>query len=103
MQVPPSTSSSNWRKPTGTNMATYKILYWQEIPSQIKADDGADEVSLSMPPRFMERIDQLAIKRGLHGADDYLSQWSWSEEEEREGSAAQVAEAVMAELEARWP
>ena len=36
-------------------MATYKILYWQEIPSQIKADDGVDEVTVSLPPRFMER------------------------------------------------
>ena len=84
-------------------MAMYKILYWQEIPSQIKADDGADEVTLQMPPRFMERIDQLALQRGVHEADDYLEQWNWSDEEEREGSAAEVAEAVRAELEARWP
>jgi len=84
-------------------MATYKILYWQEIPSQIKADDGADEVSLAMPPRFMELIDHCALKRGLHSADDYLAQWSWSEEEERDGTAAEVAEAVMAELETKWP
>jgi hypothetical protein len=84
-------------------MATYKILCWQEIPSQIKADDGADEVTLPMPPRFMELIDQLALKRGLHNADDYLAQWTWSEEEEREGTATEVAEAVLAELETKWP
>jgi len=84
-------------------MATYKILYWQEIPSQIKADDGADEVSLEMPSRFMERIDALAMKRGLADADDYLAQWHWSDEEEREGSAREVASAVQAELEAKWP
>ena len=84
-------------------MATYKILYWQEIPSQIKADDGADEVTVPMPPRFMERIDQLALQRGLHDSDDYLAQWNWSDEQERDGDAAEVAEAVKAELEARWP
>ena len=85
-------------------MATYKILYWQEVPSQIKADDGVDEVTLAMPPRFMERIDLLAAKRKLQQADDYLAQWQWSEEEEREGSAEDVAAAVKAELEsqAEW-
>ena len=83
-------------------MATYKILYWQEIPSQIKADDGIDEVTLAMSPRFIERIDQLALQRGLHEGDDYLAQWNWSDEEEREGTAAEVAEAIKAELEARW-
>jgi hypothetical protein len=85
-------------------MTTYRILYWQEVPSQIKAEDEADEVSLPMPPRFMERIDQLASQRGLQASDDYLAQWKWSEEEEREGSAREVAEAVQSELEStvRW-
>jgi len=54
-----------------------------------------------MPPKFLERIDRLAMQRGLTGTDDYLEQWRWSEEEEREGAARDVAQAVVAELEAR--
>ena len=80
-------------------MATYKILYWQEIPSQIKAEDDDGEVSLAMPDRFMERIDRMAGERGLQGSDDYLEQWRWSDEEERDGPAQAVAEAVARELE----
>ena len=79
---------------------TYKILYWQEVPSQIKAEDERDEITLSLSPRFMERIDLLAAKRGLQGADDYLAQWQWSEEQQRSGAAQDVAEAVRIELEA---
>ncbi len=60
-------------------MATYTILYWQEIPSQIKAEDDLDDVTLPLDPRFMERIDQLAAQRGLQGTDDYLAQWRWSD------------------------
>jgi hypothetical protein len=82
-------------------MATYKILYWQEIPSQVKAEDGQDEVNLELAPRFMERIDQLAHQRGLHDADDYLAHWHWSDEQDRDGSAREVAEAVKSELEAQ--
>ena len=81
-------------------MATYTILYWQEVPSQIKAEDDVDEVTLPLDPRFMERIDQLASQRGLQGTDDYLAQWRWSDPQEREGSAEEVAEAVKRELEA---
>jgi len=80
-------------------MATYKILYWQEVPSQIKAEDDEDEVTLPLDPKFLERIDQLAGQRGLQGSNDYLAQWHWSDEEERSGSAQEVAEAVRAELE----
>ncbi len=82
-------------------MATYKILYWQEIPTQVRAEDDADDVTVELAPKFMEYIDILAAKRGLQAADDYLAQWKWSEEQEREGSAQEVAEAVKAELEAK--
>ena len=82
-------------------MANYKILYWQEIPTQIKAEDDEDEVTLPLDAKFLELIDVLAAKRGLQQADNYLAQWKWSEEEEREGSASEVAEALKAELEAK--
>ena len=83
-------------------MAIYKVLYWQEIPTQVKAeDDDGDEVSVMLAPKFMAYIDVLAAERGLQAADDYLAQWKWSGEQEREGSAQQVAEAVKAELEAK--
>ena len=82
-------------------MATYRILYWQEVPSQIRADDENGEVNLPLPPKFMVRIDALAAARGLEGSDDYLAQWRWSDDEEREGSAQDVAEALARELEAQ--
>ncbi|HET7221234.1 MAG TPA: virulence factor [Vicinamibacterales bacterium] len=81
-------------------MATYRILYWQEVPSQIRAEDENGEVNLPLPQKFMVRIDALAAARGLEGADDYLAQWRWSDEEEREGSAQEVADAISRELDA---
>jgi hypothetical protein len=80
-------------------VATYRILYWQEIPSQIKAADDLDEVTVQLDSRFMARIDQLAAQRGLENTDDYLAQWHWSDEQEREGAAEDVARAVKQELE----
>lgn len=82
-------------------MTMYKILYWQEIPTQIKAEDELEDVSVELDGKFMAQVDILAAKRGLQAADDYLAQWKWSEEEEREGPAREVAEAVKAELEAK--
>ena len=82
-------------------MATYRILFWQEVPSQIRAEDDNGDVSVQLPPKFMVRIDALAAARGLEGTDDYLAQWRWSEEEEREGSAQEVADALCRELEAQ--
>ncbi|MGP8252976.1 MAG: virulence factor [Terracidiphilus sp.] len=82
-------------------MAIYKVLYWQEIPTQIKVEDDEDDLTVMLDDRFMKLIDILEAKRGLQDADDYLAQWKWSEEEEREGPAQEVAEAVKAELESK--
>jgi hypothetical protein len=81
-------------------VATYKILYWQEIPSQIRVEDDQDEITIQLHQRFQERIDQQAAARGLSSSDDYLAQWRWSDEEDRDGSARDVADAIQAELEA---
>ena len=82
-------------------MATYKVMYWQEIPSQIRAEDDDGEVSLPLDSKFADLIDRLAMKRGLMGSDDFLAEWHWGEEQDRDGSAQEVAEAVKAELEAQ--
>jgi hypothetical protein len=82
-------------------VAIYKVLYWQEIPTQIKAEDDVEDVTVMLDGRFMEQVDILAAKRGLQGADAYLAQWKWSEEEERPGSAREVAEKLKVELEAK--
>lgn len=82
-------------------MAIFKVLYWQEVPTQIRAEDETEDVSVMLDGRFMTQVDILAAKRGLQGADDYLAQWKWSEEAERDGSAREVAEALKAELESQ--
>ena len=66
-------------------VAFYQILYWQDIPSQVRAWDDFDEVKLDLGPKFVALIDQSAQTQGLTGSDDYLAQWKWGDESEREG------------------
>ena len=84
-------------------MAFYQILFWQDIPSQIKAWDDFDEIKAELPARFADRIDRAAQTLGLTSTDDYLAQWKWSDEQEREGTAQEVADALKAELERQHP
>lgn len=83
--------------------ATYRVLYWQEIPAQIRARDLHDEVTLPLADRFQARIDREAMKRGLEGTDEYLKGWHWSDPRTRPGTAHEMAEAVKPELEAAFP
>ena len=81
----------------------FQILYWQDLPSQIKAWDDFDEIKLDLPQRFAERIDASAQKQGFIQADAYLAHLRWSEISERAGSPQEVTESLKKELEAKFP
>jgi len=80
-------------------MTRVQVLFWQNIPSVVKAvaDDGT-EARRQMPEWYQQEIDRAAMEQGLAESDAYLEQWRWSEPEEREGPPAEVAAAVEAEL-----
>ena len=84
-------------------MARFKILYWQDVPSVVKAfDDGGSEVSRQLPDWFQQEIDKRAMVQGLTDGDAYLEQWHWGDEEERPGSAVDVLDDVTRELESEY-
>ncbi len=81
-------------------MARYQILYWQDVPSVIKAFGGdGGEIKRQLPDWFQQEIDQRAMVQGLTGSDAYLEQWHWGEVEERDGTPEEVLDAVARELE----
>jgi hypothetical protein len=84
-------------------MARYRILAWREIPTQVQVtDDTGAVVKRPMPRWFMQEISRITMREGIAGTDEYLAEFDWSEDTERDGTAAEVADAVVAELCARW-
>jgi hypothetical protein len=83
-------------------MSRVQVLYWQDVPSVIKAtgDDGS-EVKRQLPEWYQQEIDKRAMVQGLTDSDAYLEQWHWSEPEERPGSPDDVIAAVERELDER--
>jgi Virulence factor len=83
-------------------MARVRITYWQEIPVLVTAQDRDGETTLSLSPRFQELVDAVAMQTGLTDSEAYLTRWRTGPEAERDGPAAAVATAVVAELEASF-
>jgi len=79
-------------------MARYQVMYWKHIPAQVKAWDATGEVKRMLPDRFQAAIDAYAMKDGSTGMDAYLDGWRWSDPQERDGSAADIADALTQEL-----
>ncbi len=94
-------------------MAEYQLTSWRELPSLVVAREGADPtepagapagdtVKIQLAPRFQEAIDEAAMRLGDTGSDAYLEGWTRGGWTTDEGSAAEVADRVVAALEARW-
>ena len=84
-------------------MATYQVLYWHDIPVQVRAKGEGGRASVSLPERFQEAIDLAAMSVGLIGSDEYTEAFRWSDQQSRDGTSNDVAAAVAAELDAQYP
>ncbi len=83
-------------------MAKYQVLYWKDIPSVVEATDTSSSAKVQLSDRFQALIDAVAMRLGMAGTDAYLDQWEHGDEQERGGTAREVADAVVAELEGRF-
>ena len=84
-------------------MASYQIIAWKDVPAMVEARDGSETVTRQLSDRFQQLIDSAAMRLGLQDEDAYLDLWARGDVQERSGSAAEVADAVAAELEERFP
>ncbi|MBN60081.1 MAG: hypothetical protein CME20_01875 [Gemmatimonadetes bacterium] len=81
-------------------MFEYQVLYWRDIPAQIKIYVGKRPKSHPLADRFQVWIDRVAMAEGLTGTDEYLDLWQWSDKIEREGEPDEALPALIAEIEA---
>ena len=64
-------------------MATYRILFWKEIPTQIKYNDDLNSTkSYILSDFFQQAVDSIAMFDGSINSDEYLNAWSWGDETE---------------------
>jgi hypothetical protein len=82
---------------------TYQVVYWRDIPAQIKLRSEKGRLARSLSPRFQEAIDAAAMRANATGTDDYLEEWHSSPPQQGEGDPEGVADIVAAELEAAYP
>ncbi len=81
----------------------YQIIFWRDIPAQVKVKEGRERTGRPLSKRFNVAIDEAAMRAGLTESGDYLGEWRKSDWQEREGELVETADALAAELEAAYP
>jgi hypothetical protein len=51
------------------------VIYWRDIPAQVKARAGRNRASAPLPDRFMVAVDRAATVAGKTTTDEYIAEW----------------------------
>ncbi|MBL8290201.1 MAG: virulence factor [Bryobacterales bacterium] len=80
----------------------YQIVYWRDIPAQVKARSETARAARELSPRFQQAIDQAAMIAGAAETDEYLAGWRTSEWRGGEQDAERLADEIAATLEREY-
>lgn len=83
-------------------MAELVVVYWRDIPAQVKAGSGRKTVRRELEPRFAEAIDMAAMVAGAEDADAYLAEWRTGAPVGISGDVGKAVSEACAALEAEW-
>lgn len=68
------------------------MIYWRDIPAQVRANAGRERASAALPDRFMIAVDRAAMIADKKKVDEYVAEWR---EETRPCGADLEAEAQL--------
>lgn len=51
------------------------VIYWRDIPAQVRATAGRERVATELPPRFMIAVDKAAMIADKKKLDEYVAEW----------------------------
>ena len=60
---------------TGRNTPRLTVIYWRDIPAQVKARAGRERASAPLPDRFMVAVDRAATIAGKVTTNEYIAEW----------------------------
>ncbi|MGD2101455.1 MAG: virulence factor [Acidimicrobiia bacterium] len=51
------------------------VIFWRDIPAQVRANAGRDRAAAELPNRFMIAVDRAAMVAGKTKVDEYVAEW----------------------------
>jgi hypothetical protein len=84
-------------------MPKYQVLYWHNIPLQVRVKEGRTRTSKELPQRFQVAVDNASMEAGLTGDQAYLDLLRWTPAEERPGTPEEILAAVIDEVIEKHP
>ena len=81
-------------------MAKYRVMYWKDIPQSFTVEGDGKKVKKELSQKVQNKIDAYAMAIGATSTSDYAKEYKRGQWIEREGTPEELAEQLLAELEA---
>ena len=81
-------------------MSRYRIIYWKHIPQSLTVEGDGRTVKKQLSQKIQDKIDAYAMAEGLTSTSDYAAQYKRGDWIEQDGPPEEVADALLAQLEA---
>ena len=81
-------------------MAKYRVMYWKDIPQSFTVEGDGKTVKKELSQKVQNKIDAFAMAIDATSTTDYAKGYKRGQWIEREGSPEELAETLLAELEA---
>lgn len=83
-------------------MAQLIIKYWRDMPAMVTVKAGRKQAKRPLPERFEKAIDAAAMRGGMDGTDDYLSEWRNGDPLPVEGDLESEADKALADIDTSY-
>jgi hypothetical protein len=83
-------------------MTRYQIIYWRDIPVQVKVREGGARLSCPLSSRFQKTVYRAAYRARAITGFEYINEWRPSDWVESDQVADDVLTMVTAELESDY-
>jgi hypothetical protein len=81
---------------------SYQILYWRDIPAQIKIRSGKERMNKPLSERFQEAIDEAAMRGRTTSTDEYLEEWHASDWHDSDQDAESLLKTLVEKVESDY-
>lgn len=83
--------------------AKYQIIYWRDIPTQVKLKVEGTRVSRPLSRRFMAAVSAAALQSGKTDNEAYIAEWRTGGWQGIAGQPEAFADTLVTELETDYP
>lgn len=83
-------------------MTRYQIIYWRDIPVQVRGKNGRVRLTRPLSPRFQKTVYRAAFRARAISGFDYINEWQPRSWREQDGDVHDVVNRVADELETAY-